>query len=432
MSIQVTQQNTAYKKPKPGLKQAGGAASTNLKSAISNLKVSSNTQTGSTKSTANSTASTTSLQKNTLAQTVSRNLSTSSNYNIFSDGKYESYGNRVGGTRSLWVSDYRRDNIRNDFLAYSDNIGLTPRGQARQDRMIDKYFEMRNRMYQKMMEQQKCMDISNLFNGISQNILGAGNITTEIIKYTQANKNADVEVSSGVGSEVKSTVNELNSADSSTEIQEGLANLDNQISSKTKLSESIDTQIQSDSEAKTQAENELADIKTGINDKKTEIRGFDTQITKLESQLSSAQAKGQDTSAIQGQIDELKQKKEAANKELKTLQQNEKDKETEISTLETTISNNNSEKEKLDNEITSLNNAKTQFTTKQARLEKSEKSDLDKMHNNLKKLSSQILKESDENKKEELRTQYRNLANQFNAALDNTTVKHNYEKATAA
>ena len=281
MSIQVTQQNTAYKKPKPGLKQAGGAASTNLKSAISNLKVSSNTQTGSTKSTANSTASTTSLQKNTLAQTVSRNLSTSSNYNIFSDGKYESYGNRVGGTRSLWVSDYRRDNIRNDFLAYSDNIGLTPRGQARQDRMIDKYFEMQNRMYQKMMEQQKCMDISNLFNGISQNILGAGNIATELIK---------ARASQAPATETDATVNQLRQADTSSEISEGINELNDQ---KTNLNSDINTLTQSINESndiKAKNEADLSNKESTLSQKEQNLNGYNSTITKLQSNIATGES----------------------------------------------------------------------------------------------------------------------------------------------
>ncbi len=440
MSIQVTQPNIEYKKQKPGLKLSGGSVSRNLKTALSGLKASTNTQTGH--STAVNTNTTTSAPKNALALAVTKNLNTGSTYNIFSDGSYNHYNNRVGGTRSVWTSDYRRDNIRNDFLAYSDNIGLTPRGQARQDRMIDKYFEMQNRMYQKMMEQQKCMDISNLFNGISQNILGAGNIVTELIK---------ARASQAPATETDATVNQLRQADTSSEISEGINELNDQ---KTNLNSDINTLTQSINESndiKAKNEADLSNKESTLSQKEQNLNGYNSTITKLQSNIATGESElkrleqmlnnAQDGSlsktGLQNQYDKLKKEIETNKQNLKEAQDNKKQTEEEvkklkdeIATLKTTISNTNerlaedtkklaSSKEQL-NEVDS---AITKYTQKLDKKEESESEKLDKMRNDLAQYKKDYEAETDPDKKAKIKEKFDKKAGEYNNLATHSNVK---------
>lgn len=441
MSVQLSQPNIEYKKQKPGLKLSGGSVSRNLKTALSGLKASTNTQTGH--STAVNTNTTTSAPKNALALAVTKNLNTGSTYNIFSDGSYDHYNNRVGGTRSVWTSDYRRDNVRNAFGLYSDNpMALAPRTQARQNSLITKYFEMQQRMLDQMMDHQRCMDKAELFNNISQGLLGAGNIAIELIK---------ARASQAPATETDATVNQLRQADTSSEISEGINELNDQ---KTNLNSDINTLTQSINESndiKAKNEADLSNKESTLSQKEQNLNGYNSTITKLQSNIATGESElkrleqmlnnAQDGSlsktGLQNQYDKLKKEIETNKQNLKEAQDNKKQTEEEvkklkdeIATLKTTISNTNerlaedtkklaSSKEQLND----VDSAITKYTQKLDKKEESESEKLDKMRNDLAQYKKDYEAETDPDKKAKIKEKFDQKASEYNNLATHSNVK---------
>lgn len=444
MSLQVSQPNKAFKKPKPGLRQVGGVVSNNLKTALSNLKISTNTQTGSTSGTTSTTTSTapkTSLQKSPLAQAVSKNLTSSTKSNFFQDQTYSGY-TRVDGMRTVKPSDYRRDNVEFAFGKYSSNpTGLTPRGENRQNSIIRQYIDYQREMIAKIEDQKKCMDIANMFGNISQGITGLGNLAIEYNKQKAAQKPQ---------TETDVTVNQLRQANTSSEISQGINELNTQ---KQTLESSINTLTQSvneSNEIKSKNESELTEKESTLSNKEQQLTGYNSTITKLQSSISTDEAelkrlesslsKAQDGSltktGLQNQVDNLKKRIESNKQELKAAEDNKKQTEEEIKTLKgeietlrTTISNTNErlaeDTKKLDSSKEQLNEVNEAISKYTKKLDKKEDSEADKL-NDMKKDLAQYAKdyaaETDSDKKAKIKEKFDKKAGEYNTIVSHSNV----------
>lgn len=337
----------------------------------------------------------------------------------------------VSGTRFVNPGDYTMHNVTPELTAsIATGFAPTPRSVSRDINRMNKELQryvnamnMNNRNRSNGMDAMSTMGMLNQLGSL------AGDVTKAVASTKASNSspvagNRNVNTASGtkLGGEVGNVLGDLSSAKSSKEIETGLATVNSQIDSKTKLSEGYEAQITSDSQAKTEAEGKLGEIKTNITNTNTQIRGIDAQLPKLKAQLAEAQTSGGDTASIQQKIDNLNNQKEQLKQKLADLQKQQQDTETEITSLDQSIKTNTASKEKVDGEISSLNSAKNEYTAKQTKYENSERKDLRDMNGKLTKLVQNLSKETDETKKQQMIEEYKNIASTYNAMVDNTTI----------
>ncbi len=337
----------------------------------------------------------------------------------------------VSGTRFVNPGDYTMHNVTPELTAsIATGFAPTPRSVSRDINRMNKELQryvnamnMNNRNRSNGMDAMSTMGMLNQLGSL------AGDVTKAVASTKASNsspvagnRNVNTASATKLGGEVVNVLGDLSSAKSSKEIETGLATVNSQIDSKTKLKDGYETQITSDSQAKTEAEGQLGEIKTNITNTNTQIRSIDAQLPRLEAQLAAAQTSGGDTASIQQQIDNLNNKKEQLETELKNLQKQQQDTETQITNLDQSIKTNTASKEKVEGEISSLNSAKNEYTAKQTKYENSERKDLRDMNGKLTKLVQNLSKETDETKKQQMIEEYKNIASTYNAMVDNTTI----------
>ena len=336
----------------------------------------------------------------------------------------------VSGTRFVNPGDYTMHNVTPELTAsIATGFAPTPRSVSRDINRMNKELQryvnamnMNNRNRSNGMDAMSTMGMLNQLGSLAGDVTKAV-ASTKASNSSPINGNQNVNNASGVklGGEVGNVLGDLSSAKSSKEIETGLATVDSQIDSKTKLKEGYEAQITSDSQAKTEAEGQLGEIKTNIENTKTTMRGIDSQIDRLNGQLAMAGNDG-NAAAIKQQLEQLKQKKADCEKQLADLQKQQGETETKITNLDQSIKTNTSSKEKVEGEISSLNSAKNEYTAKQTKYENSERKDLRDMNGKLTKLVQNLSKETDETKKQQMIEEYKNIASTYNAMVDNTTV----------
>ena len=336
----------------------------------------------------------------------------------------------VSGTRFVNPGDYTMHNVTPELTAsIATGFAPTPRSVSRDINRMNKELQryvnamnMNNRNRSNGMDAMSTMGMLNQLGSL------AGDVTKAVASTKASNSspvagNRNVNTASGtkLGGEVVNVLGDLSSAKSSKEIETGLATVNSQIDSKTKLKDGYETQITSDSQAKTEAEGQLGEIKTKIENTKTTMRGIDSQIDRLNGQLAMA---GNDGNAVEirAQLEQLKQQKADCEKQLADLQKQQQDTETQITNLDKSIKTNTASKEKVEGEISSLNSAKNEYTAKQTKYENSERKDLRDMNGKLTKLVQNLSKETDETKKQQMIEEYKNIASTYNAMVDNTTI----------
>ena len=332
----------------------------------------------------------------------------------------------VSGTRFVNPGDYTMHNVT---ASIATDFAPTPRSVSRDINRMNKELQryvnamnMNNRNRSNGMDAMSTMGMLNQLGSLAGDVTKAV-ASTKASNSSPINGNQNVNNASGVklGGEVGNVLGDLSSAKSSKEIETGLATVDSQIDSKTKLKEGYEAQITSDSQAKTEAEGQLGEIKTNIENTKTTMRGIDSQIDRLNGQLAMAGNDG-NAAAIKQQLEQLKQKKADCEKQLADLQKQQGETETKITNLDQSIKTNTSSKEKVEGEISSLNSAKNEYTAKQTKYENSERKDLRDMNGKLTKLVQNLSKETDETKKQQMIEEYKNIASTYNAMVDNTTI----------
>lgn len=336
----------------------------------------------------------------------------------------------VSGTRFVNPGDYTMHNVTPELTAsIATGFAPTPRSVSRDINRMNKELQryvnamnMNNRNRSNGMDAMSTMGMLNQLGSL------AGDVTKAVASTKASNSspvagNRNVNTASGtkLGGEVVNVLGDLSSAKSSKEIETGLATVNSQIDSKTKLKDGYETQITSDSQAKTEAEGQLGEIKTKIENTKTTMRGIDSQIDRLNGQLAMAGNDG-NAAEIRAQLEQLKQQKADCEKQLADLQKQQQDTETQITNLDKSIKTNTASKEKVEGEISSLNSAKNEYTAKQTKYENSERKDLRDMNGKLIKLVQNLSKETDETKKQQMIEEYKNIASTYNAMVDNTTI----------
>ena len=336
----------------------------------------------------------------------------------------------VSGTRFVNPGDYTMHNVTPELTAsIATGFAPTPRSVSRDINRMNKELQryvnamnMNNRNRSNGMDAMSTMGMLNQLGSL------AGDVTKAVASTKASNSspvagNRNVNTASGakLGGEVGNVLGDLATAKSSKEIETGLATVNSQIDSKTKLKEGYEAQITSDSQAKTEAEGQLGEIKTKIENTKTTMRGIDSQIDRLNGQLAMAGNDG-NAAEIRAQLEQLKQQKADCEKQLADLQKQQQDTETQITNLDKSIKTNTASKEKVEGEISSLNSAKNEYTAKQTKYENSERKDLRDMNGKLTKLVQNLSKETDETKKQQMIEEYKNIASTYNAMVDNTTI----------
>lgn len=336
----------------------------------------------------------------------------------------------VSGTRFVNPGDYTMHNVTPELTAsIATGFAPTPRSVSRDINRMNKELQryvnamnMNNRNRSNGMDAMSTMGMLNQLGSL------AGDVTKAVASTKASNsspvagnRNVNTASATKLGGEVVNVLGDLSSAKSSKEIETGLATVNSQIDSKTKLKDGYETQITSDSQAKTEAEGQLGEIKTKIENTKTTMRGIDSQIDRLNGQLAMAGNDG-NAAEIRAQLEQLKQQKADCEKQLADLQKQQQDTETQITNLDQSIKTNTASKEKVEGEISSLNSAKNEYTAKQTKYENSERKDLRDMNGKLTKLVQNLSKETDETKKQQMIEEYKNIASTYNAMVDNTTI----------
>lgn len=336
----------------------------------------------------------------------------------------------VSGTRFVNPGDYTMHNVTPELTAsIATGFAPTPRSVSRDINRMNKELQryvnamnMNNRNRSNGMDAMSTMGMLNQLGSL------AGDVTKAVASTKASNsspvagnRNVNTASATKLGGEVVNVLGDLSSAKSSKEIETGLATVNSQIDSKTKLKDGYETQITSDSQAKTEAEGQLGEIKTKIENTKTTMRGIDSQIDRLNGQLAMAGNDG-NAAEIRAQLEQLKQQKADCEKQLADLQKQQQDTETQITNLDKSIKTNTASKEKVEGEISSLNSAKNEYTAKQTKYENSERKDLRDMNGKLIKLVQNLSKETDETKKQQMIEEYKNIASTYNAMVDNTTI----------
>lgn len=412
-------------KLKPGLK-----TSLDNSRLTSVPKISTNTSSAassSTKANKSSTTSTNTAKYNALQSLTSGNVTRT---NFFSDGSYSAYKNRKEGMRNVSPSDYKMYNVGvNLDASIASGFAPTSRSARRTEYKImtayQKYFNMMNANTSSSNGAMSAMAVLNQLGDL------AGNVTKTIMASNAAkSSNSEGAGVKNVSEAVGNVISDLSSASTSKEIEAGLASVDSQISSKTELSETLEGSIKLAIESKTIAESDLDQIKVDIEKTNESIRGIGVQLTNLESQLATAKSLNQNTSILESKIQGLKDQKADLENKLANLEKQKESKQNEIDSLEASIKREKELKEKTDSELSTLNQTKNQYSAKQTKLENSEQKSIRDLYGKITKIAKKIAKETDENKKNELIADYKELASKYNGLIDNTTANHSFEKVS--
>lgn len=253
-----------------------------------------------------------------------------------------------------------------------------------------------------------------------------------------------------------SVINNLATAKNSVDIQDGLSELEKEISEcETKIADAEKT-IKEETELKTQNEKNLKDTETQIQSEKQNIAKQEGTITKLQSSvqtdkmtlsaLQSQLSKSGDLSkmSIQSQIseleakiaqeedqlDEAKKSKAASEKKLEELGNNKKDLTNQIANNEKNIKNAESEKNSATSSKEKLEAAQTKYSKKLTETQNKESKELAKLHKELANYAKEFGETSDVNKKNKLSEKYATKAKEYNELLKNTSVSGYTEVGT--
>ncbi len=443
MSIGAVTQQNIYKKQKPGVKlSSGSTASNNLKAVLSDLKETKQT-TGT--SNASGTVSATPIKaKSTMAKQVSSNISSSTSESVFREsykgGKYIGTTPYTEGMRFVSPSDYKRENVRTVIPGeISGYVGLTSRGQDRAMKPVNDFLNWQQQQYQKMMERAKCMDTAQMFNNISQGILGVGNIATGIIQAKQSTK---------VETPTDATVNELRQADTTSELQAGISELNAQQSTLNTKIDNANKTIKESQELKTDAEAKLQTTEDGISSTKKDIQTYSSNITKWQSSLQSDEAtlkqlesmKMDSTSlsyaGVQNQIKELRTNIKNTKQRIKDAETAKQEAETKLRELETAkqeytqtiqtanndIKTNSQGLETLTEQKEDVTDALGKYSQKLTKMENKEADKLNSMRSQLAEYAKEHQSETDPDKKQKLQDKYAKQVAEYNQLAGSTTV----------
>lgn len=345
--------------------------------------------------------------------------------------------NRVGGMRTVKPSDYTMHNV--EFVAgkYSDTpFAPTSRSQRRDEARM-------NELNAQLQRYNSSLNARNNTGADAMTAIGMlnqlGNVVGQTVKAVKSS-NAAAPASTvtkqdltsaptvNLGGEVASALSSLSSANTSKAIESGLKTVDSQIATKKETVDTLGQEIKNDSEAKTKAEGELNTIKENIGQTKGNIRSKDAQIGAKESAIATARAAGQNTSALETELQNLKEEKAALEKQLNELEGQKDKKETEIDNLDKAITKNTADKTKAETELKKLESSKETYAKKQEQLEKSEVKDLKSAYGEIEKLAQKLSKATDDTEKQELIQKYKGVAKRYNALIANTSAQHNYTK----
>ena len=332
--------------------------------------------------------------------------------------------------RNVSPSDYTMYNVGvNLDASIASGFAPTSRSARRTEYKImtayQKYFNMMNANTSSSNGAMSAMAVLNQLGDL------AGNVTKTIMASNAAkSSNSEGAGVKNVSEAVGNVISDLSSASTSKEIEAGLASVDSQISSKTELSETLEVSIKLAIESKTIAESDLDQIKVDIEKTNESIRGIGVQLTNLESQLATAKSLNQNTSILESKIQGLKDQKADLENKLVNLEKQKESKQNEIDSLEASIKREKELKEKTDSELSTLNQTKNQYSAKQTKLENSEQKSIRDLYGKRTKIAKNIAKETDENKKNELIADYKELASKYNGLIDNTTANHSFEKVS--
>lgn len=407
---------------------------------IPGLKTRINSQTvipkfGEKSSSAAASTTTTSTPTSVKAEAL-RELNNQTTRQVLFTGSSDS--NRVGGMRTVKPSDYTMHNV--EFVAgkYSDTpFAPTSRSQRRDEaRMYELNAQLQR--YNNSLNARNYNTGADTMTAITQLSSLAGQVAKGIMSAKSSNAAAPAstvtkqDLTSAptvkLGGEVASALSSLSSAGTSKAIESGLKTVDSQIATKKETIDTLGQEIKNDGEAKTKAEGELNTIKENIGQTKGNIRSKDAQIGAKESAIATARAAGQNTSALEAELQNLKEEKAAFEKQLEELEGQRDDKETEIDNLDKAITKNTADKTKAETELKNLQSSKEAYAKKQEKLEKSEVKDLKSAYGEIEKLAQKLSKATDDNEKQELIQKYQGVAKRYNALIDNTSAQHNYTK----
>lgn len=443
MSIGAVTQPNIYKKQKPGVKlSSGSTASNNLKAVLSDLKETK--QTTGTSNTSGTVSATPIKAKSTMAKQVSSNISSSTSESVFREsykgGKYIGTTPYTEGMRFVSPSDYKRENVRTVIPGeISGYVGLTSRGQNRAMKPVNDFLNWQQQQYQKMMERAKCMDTAQMFNNISQGILGVGNIATGIIQAKQSTK---------VETPTDATVNELRQADNSAELKAGISELNAQQQTLTTKIDNANKSIKESQELRADAESKLQTTEDNISSTKKSIAEYSSNITKWQSSLQSEEAtlkqlesmKMDPTSlsyaGVQNQIKELKtnikntkqkindaeKAKQEAMTKLKEFESARLEYTQTIQTASNDIKTNSQSLEALNDQQEDVTDALGKYNQTLTKMENKESDKLNSMRSQLAEYAKEYQTETDPGKKEKLQQKYAKQAAEYNQMVGSTTV----------
>ncbi len=254
-----------------------------------------------------------------------------------------------------------------------------------------------------------------------------------------------------------SVINDLATAKNSSEIQEGLAKLETEMTEcETKIADAEKT-IKEETELKSQNETKLKDTETQIQGEKQNITKQEGMITKLESsitqdkfelerlesslstctgdltkmaletQISELKAK---IAQEEQQLDEAKESKKASEKKLEELGNTKKDLTNQIATNEKNIQSAEAEKNSATSKQEKLEAAQTKYSKKLTETQNKESKELSKLHTEIAKYAKEFSETSDVNKKNKLSEKYTEKAKEYNELVKNTSVSGYTEVGT--
>lgn len=447
MSIQAAQPNIAFKKPKPGLAKSGSMTN-NLKVALGGIKASSQTNTASNTASTTGAAPRSLETKSSVALFAANSLSsTSSASNIFREaykgGQYFNPSSpQPGGTINVNPSHYFTKNTKvyvpGELSGY---VGPTPRGEARQNRMLEKYMQAQMNMANAAMDQQKCRDIAATFNTAASIVSNLGGHVAGLFTQNAATKSQTA---------ADAAINQLKQADTTSELSAGIGELNTQNQELETTINSLTQSIQESNQDIKAKEAELNNNNAQISTKQQQLTGINSTITKLESSIAADKRELERLTnslklteggsiaqmGVQNQINQLNQKIEQDEKNLETANNNKQQLETDIKDLKTaneeisTVINNT--KESLETETQQLETAKKQKTEVEENITKynkkltketqDEAEQLSRLESDLAEMAKEYETETDPDKKAKLQKKFDKTAAEYNAIVGSTTV----------
>ncbi len=166
-------------------------------------------------------------------------------------------------------------------------------------------------------------------------------------------------------------------------------------------------------------EGSTAKITTKSGEVKGTLNATTIRIDQLEAQISTAQAQGADTTALQKQLDQANEQKSKLEIQMKELDAAKKAVE-EMGTEATTMQN---DLKGMKGKFEDLQEVETTADEKQKKLEQQEKKELTKLEKEAYDLKNKMDAEKDEGKKAKLQEKYNKTCAEFNQIAANTTLE---------